>query len=44
MKYTKTKNLEDAFIKITGKNIREEEASSLDRLRMRMKRSQGARN
>ncbi|MBN2052223.1 ATP-binding cassette domain-containing protein [Candidatus Woesearchaeota archaeon] len=34
-KKTKTKNLEDAFIKLTGRKIREEEASSMDNLRMR---------
>ena len=34
-KKTKTKSLEDAFIKLTGRNIREEEATPLDNLRMR---------
>ena len=34
-KRTKTKALEDAFIKLTGRNIREEEASTIDNLRMR---------
>lgn len=34
-KKTKTKSLEDAFIKITGRNIREEEANGLDNLRLR---------
>jgi len=34
IKDTKTKNLEAAFIKLTGYNIREEEASSIDRLRL----------
>jgi len=34
---TKTKTLEEAFIKITGYNIRHEEASSLDAMRMRRK-------
>ncbi len=34
---TKTKNLEDAFIKLTGNKIRQEEASSLDLMRMRRK-------
>jgi len=34
LKKTKTKSLEDAFIKITGYNIREEEASNLDRMRL----------
>lgn len=33
-KETKTKNLEDAFLKLTGKKIREEEASNMDALRM----------
>jgi ABC-2 type transport system ATP-binding protein len=37
IKETKTKNLEDAFIKITGYNIREEEASALDRMKLRKK-------
>jgi len=32
---SKTKNLEDAFIKITGYNIRSEEASNLDQMRIR---------
>ncbi len=32
---TGTGSLEDAFIKLTGKKIREEEASSADRMRMR---------
>lgn len=36
-KKTKTKSLEDAFIKLTGKNIREEEATPLDMMRMRRK-------
>jgi len=35
MKRTKTKNLEDAFIKVTGRKIREEEGSTLDLMRMR---------
>jgi ABC-2 type transport system ATP-binding protein len=34
-RFTRTHSLEDAFIKLTGKKIREEEASGLDRLRMR---------
>jgi ABC-2 type transport system ATP-binding protein len=33
-KETKTRTLEDAFLKLTGKQIREEEASSMDTLRM----------
>ncbi|MBN1275513.1 ATP-binding cassette domain-containing protein [Candidatus Woesearchaeota archaeon] len=32
---TKTKTLEEAFLKLTGKDIREEQASSVDRMRMR---------
>jgi ABC-2 type transport system ATP-binding protein len=36
-KKTKTSSLEDAFIKLTGKNIRSEEASTMDALRMRRK-------
>lgn len=36
-KQTKSKTLEEAFIKITGYNIREEESSSLDQLRQRRK-------
>jgi len=36
LKYsTKTASLEDAFLALTGNTIREEEAGSLDRLRMR---------
>jgi ABC-2 type transport system ATP-binding protein len=34
-KKTKTKSLEDAFIKLTGRDIREEDASGIDSLRMR---------
>lgn len=34
-KMTKTDSLEDAFLKLTGKTIREESASNLDHLRMR---------
>jgi ABC-2 type transport system ATP-binding protein len=34
-KRTRTKSLEDAFIKLTGRNIRAEEATGLDQLRMR---------
>lgn len=37
IKRTKTKTLEEAFIKITGYNIRDQEASSLDNLRLRKK-------
>jgi ABC-2 type transport system ATP-binding protein len=33
--YTKTRSLEDAFLKLTGKKIREEEASGMDNLRAR---------
>jgi ABC-2 type transport system ATP-binding protein len=32
---TKTQSLEEAFIKLTGHQIREEEASPIDRMRMR---------
>jgi hypothetical protein len=32
---TKTNNLEDAFLALTGKKIREEETDGLDRLRER---------
>lgn len=35
IKMTKTKSLEDAFIALTGKAIRDEEPGSLDRMRMR---------
>jgi ABC-2 type transport system ATP-binding protein len=35
IKSTKTKNLEDAFIKVTGNVIRPEEGSSLEQMRMR---------
>jgi ABC-2 type transport system ATP-binding protein len=35
IKSTKKKNLEDAFITLTGKQIREEEAGVLDHMRMR---------
>ena len=34
MKTTGTKSLEDAFLSLTGKNIREEEAGSIDQMRM----------
>lgn len=34
-KQTKTHSLEDAFLQMTGKKIREEEASGIDHLRMR---------
>lgn len=33
-KQTKTESLEDAFLKITGKTIREEESNNLDRMRL----------
>lgn len=36
-KATKTKTLEDAFLKLTGRSMREESASPLDALRMRHK-------
>jgi ABC-2 type transport system ATP-binding protein len=32
---TKTQSLEEAFINLTGRQIREEEASPIDRMRMR---------
>lgn len=35
---THTSSLEDAFLKLTGTRIREEEASGLDRMRMRRRR------
>ena len=35
IKSTKKKTLEDAFLKLTGRNIRDEEASSIDMMRMR---------
>ncbi len=35
LRSTKTKSLEEAFLKLTGKSIREETANPLDRLRMR---------
>jgi ABC-2 type transport system ATP-binding protein len=35
MKRTKSKTLEDAFLKLTGKNIREESASAVDNMRLR---------
>jgi ABC-2 type transport system ATP-binding protein len=34
-KKTRTKSLEDAFIKLTGRNIREQEGSALDNMRLR---------
>jgi ABC-2 type transport system ATP-binding protein len=34
---TQSENLEDAFLKLTGKQIREEEASGLDHMRRFMK-------
>ena len=34
MKQTKKKTLEDAFLKLTGKSIRDEDASTVDRMRM----------
>ena len=34
-KKTNTKSLEEAFLSLTGKSIREEEASNIDKLRMR---------
>lgn len=35
MERTKTRTLEEAFIKITGYNIRDEEASTIDRMRLK---------
>lgn len=40
---TKTKSLEEAFLKLTGERIREEEASTLDRLRNMRKMWRGRR-
>jgi ABC-2 type transport system ATP-binding protein len=34
MKETKTRSLEDAFLKLTGKNIRDEDAKGIDNLRI----------
>jgi ABC-2 type transport system ATP-binding protein len=34
---TKTNNLEEAFLKLTGHAIREEEVNGVDRMRMRMR-------
>lgn len=42
-KQTKTKSLEEAFLSLTGKKIREEEASGLDHLRMRRQMFRGRR-
>jgi ABC-2 type transport system ATP-binding protein len=36
-KRTRAKSLEDAFIKLTGRNIREQEGTAMDNLRMRRK-------
>jgi|SRR5579872_117646 len=38
---TKTQTLEDAFLALTGKQIRDEDASSIDQLRMRRKAFRG---
>ncbi|MBW7959951.1 ATP-binding cassette domain-containing protein [Patescibacteria group bacterium] len=40
---TKKKSLEDAFLSLTGKKIREEEASGIDRLRTRRQMWRGGR-
>jgi ABC-2 type transport system ATP-binding protein len=40
---TRTKTLEDAFIKLTGRSIRAEEATGLDQLRMRRRAWAGRR-
>jgi ABC-2 type transport system ATP-binding protein len=37
IKKTKTKTLEEAFIKITGYSIRDEEVSTIDRMRQNRK-------
>lgn len=42
-KQTKTKSLEQAFLKLTGNKIREEEASGTDRMRQRVRMHRGAR-
>ncbi len=42
-KKAKTRSLEDAFISFTGKNLREEEANSLDNMRMRRRMFTGRR-
>ena len=42
-KQTKTKTLEDAFLDLTGTEIREEMAGSLDRLRQRRRMMGGRR-
>jgi ABC-2 type transport system ATP-binding protein len=41
MKKTKQKTLEDAFLELTGRQIREEEASAVDHLRMHSKMWRG---
>ena len=43
MKQTETPSLEDAFLKLTGNVIREEESSAVDRLRMRARARGGRR-
>ena len=40
-KQTKTKTLEAAYLALTGKTIREENATSQDRMRQRMKMFRG---
>jgi ABC-2 type transport system ATP-binding protein len=40
MKNTKTKNLEDAFIKLTGNNLRDEDLGASDQMRNRMRMRQ----
>jgi ABC-2 type transport system ATP-binding protein len=42
-KQTKTNSLEEAFLKLTGKAIREEEANSTDNLRMTRRMWRGRR-
>ncbi len=43
IKQTKTKTLEDAFLALTGKTIREEDASAIDHLRLRRRLHTGRR-
>lgn len=43
-KQTKTSTLEEAFLSLTGRNIREEEATGIDRLRMRHQMFGGRRS
>ena len=43
-KKTKSKTLEDAFIKLTGKNIREDEVKGVDRMRQMRRMWGGGRH